>query len=283
MNTFKLASLSILSLFMLFVGLGSWYTVDETQRGVILRNGALVGIAQPGLGFKLPWIDGLKKISVQNHRVKYSKMSAYSLDQQPAIVSLSVNFRIDPSRVADVYSLYQTESNLVERAISPQVAREFKTVFGQYTAFRSIQERAKLNIDTENALRAAVVSQPIIIESIQIENIDFSDAYEASIEQRMLAEVEVQKLKQNAEREKVQAQITVTKAQAEADAIYARAKAEADAIKLKGDAEATAIHVKGDALKSNTNLVQLIQAERWDGTLPTTMLPAQTLLIISMN
>jgi len=30
---------------------GSWYTVGEGYRGVQLRNGAVVGTAEPGLGF----------------------------------------------------------------------------------------------------------------------------------------------------------------------------------------------------------------------------------------
>ncbi len=125
---------------------------------------------------------------------------------------------------------------------------------------------------------------PVIVDSVQIENIDFSDAYEASIEQRMLAEVEVQKLRQNAEREKVQAEITVTQAnahadarradaQAQADAVRLQAQADAEAIRLRGDAEALAIKARGDALKDNAGLVSLTQAEKWDGKLPTTMLP----------
>jgi regulator of protease activity HflC (stomatin/prohibitin superfamily) len=52
----------------------------------------------------------------------------------------------------------------------------------------------------------------IIIESVQLENIEFSANYLHSIEQLMLAEAEVQKLQQNAEREKLQTQITVTQA-----------------------------------------------------------------------
>lgn len=263
-----------------FVLLDSWYTIDQSQRGVLLRNGALVGTAQPGLGFKLPWIDALKKISIQSKRAAWPKMSAYSLDQQSAVVSISVNYRIDPSRVADVYTLYQDEEGLVTRIIAPQVARQFKTVFGQYTAFRSIQERAKLNTDAENALRESITGQPVIIESVQIENIDFSDAYEQSIEQRMLAEVEVQRLKQNAEREKVQAEITITKANAEAGAVLAKAEAEASAMRLKGKAEAEAIKAKAEALGENPSLISLLQAERWNGALPNTMLPTHTLPII---
>ena len=31
----------------LTVVFGSWYTIDQGERGVLLRNGALVGTAQP--------------------------------------------------------------------------------------------------------------------------------------------------------------------------------------------------------------------------------------------
>ena len=98
----------------------------------------------------------------------------------------------------------------------------------------------------------------------------------------MLAEVEVQKLQQNAEREKVQAQITVTQATAKANAVRAEAQAAADALRLNGEARATNIRITGDAeaaaiearakaLGTNPNLVTLVQAERWNGVLPTTM------------
>ena len=60
----------------------------------------------------------------------------------------------------------------------------------------------------------------------------------------MLAEVEVPKLQQNVEREKVQAQITVTQANA----------------------------VRAEA-----------QAERWNGVLPTTMVPGSAVPFVSLK
>lgn len=127
------------------------------------------------------------------------------------------------------------------------------------------------------------VKGPVIIDSVQIENIDFSDVYEASIEQRMLAEVEVQKLRQNAEREKVQAEITVTQAKANADAVRAQSNAEAEAIRIKGDAEAASIKARGDALRENPGLVALTQAEKWNGQLPTTMLPGGSVPMLQLR
>ena len=96
----------------------------------------------------------------------------------------------------------------------------------------------------------------------------------------MKAEVAVKTREQQLETEKIQAQISVTQAQAKADAALAQAKAEAQAIELRGNAEAAAIEVRAKALASNQNLVELTKAERWDGKLPTTVLPGGTMPFI---
>lgn len=270
----------------LTVLLGSWYTVDQGYRGVILRNGALVGIAEPGLGFKVPMIDSVRDISVQDKvRVLGDQVSiaSYSKDQQPADIRVSVNYRIPADKVGDVYAQYGGEEGLILRALDPRVYPAVKNIFGGYNAVTAIQERARLNREMFEALQASMSGEPIILTGFQIENIDFSSAYEESIEQRMQAEVEVQKLRQNAEREKVQAEITVTKAKAEADSITATAKAQADAIRLKGDAEAGAIEARGRALANNPNVIDLVQAEKWNGALPLTMVPNSALPFVNVK
>ncbi|PRA84796.1 Band 7 protein [Ochrobactrum sp. MYb29] len=266
----------------LTVVFGSWYTIDQGERGVLLRNGALVGTAQPGLGFKTPWIEEVVKVSVQSRAQLYKEVPAYSKDQQSAVLSLSVNYRIPADKVTEVYSVYGGEDGLLSRLVDRRVNEDLKTVFGQFTAVAAIQDRSRLNLEVASAIQSSVKG-PVIIDSVQIENIDFSDAYEASIEQRMLAEVEVQKLRQNAEREKVQAEITVTQAKANADAVRAKANAEAEAIRIKGDAEAISIKARGDALRENPGLVALTQAEKWNGQLPTTMLPGGSVPMLQLQ
>src|ERR1700750_1572548 len=86
--------------------LGSWYTVDQTERGVLLRNGAVVGTAQPGLGFKIPMIDSVEKISVKTATYTWDKMNSYSYDQQPADLKVSVTLRAAPEKVADLYAKF---------------------------------------------------------------------------------------------------------------------------------------------------------------------------------
>jgi regulator of protease activity HflC (stomatin/prohibitin superfamily) len=256
--------------------LGSWYTIDVRERGVILRNGAFVGIAQPGLGFKLPWLDSVVKMSLETYKLPFLKMSSYSRDQQEAKLDVSVILRTKADGVDDLYQQYGSLQGFVDRVVAPRVNQQTKIVFGRFNAETAIRERGRLNTEIEAAVVEHVGvgnDSPVVIESVQLENIDFSEAYEKSIEQRMLAEVEVQKLRQNAEREKVQAEIVVTQAKAKADAIRAEAQAQADAIKLRGNAEAQAIDARGKALASNPALVTLVQAERWNGVLPVTMVP----------
>lgn len=261
---------------------GSFYTVDEGERGVILRTGKVVGTAAPGLNFKLPMFDEVKTIDVQTNAQIYSNVLVYSRDQQTASLKLSVNYRIPNDKVTDVYSNFGSMTNLVARLLDRQVPEEAKSVFGRFNAVTAIQDRARLSAEIQDAIKKSVTG-PIFIESVQLENIDFSDVYEKSIEDRMLAEVEVQKIQQNAEREKVQANIKVIQAQATADATLAAATAEAKAIKLRGDAEAEAVAAKGKALRDNPNLVALITAEKWDGELPKTMVPGGAVPFVNVK
>ncbi len=254
---------------------GSWYTIDQGERGVLLRNGAYVGIAEPGLGFKTPWIEDVVEVSVQSHKRIYggeSVFEAYSRDQQPANMRLSVNYRIPADQVDDVYISYGGEEGVVTRLLDPHVYEKAKTVFGRFNAATAIQERGRLNQEVTQAI-AESTKGPIIVETVQIEDISFDETYEQAIRDRMQAEVEVQKLQQNAEREIVQAQIAVTQANARADAVRAEAQAQADATRLTGNATADAIRARAAALGQNPLLIQLTQAEKWNGQLPSTMVP----------
>jgi len=279
---FTIGGAAVAGLIALTVLGGSWYTVDQGERGVILRNGAITGTADPGLGFKLPIVDKVVDIDVRNRANLYENVMAYSRDQQTAGLNVSVNYRVPADQVLNVYENYGSVDALRSRVLDRKVFDQTKNVFGQFNAVTAIQERARLVAEVQMAIQNAVQG-PIIIESVQIENIDFSDAYENSIEQRMLAEVEVQKIQQNAEREKVQAEIKVIQAQADADARVAQATAEAKAITLTGNAEAEAINARGRALRDNPSLIELVSAERWNGVLPTTMVPGAAVPFVNVK
>ena len=69
----------------------------------------------------------------------------------------------------------------------------------------------------------------------------------------------------------IDAQQQLAKAQAEIKVV--QANAEAAAITARGNAEASAIKARGEALRQSPELVALTAAEKWNGVLPTTMVP----------
>ena len=268
-NVFRLGSSILIGLVVIYAAFASFYKVDQGERAVVLRWGATVGLSEPGPHFKVPWMDTVRMITVQTQTKRYQNLDTYSRDQQPADVTVSVTFQVSDPRM--IYEQYGDLEIATARLIDPRVIQGVKTIFGQYDAVRAIQERAALNSDVGNAVTSAITG-PVNVISVQIENIDFSDAYEQSVEQRMLAQVEIQKREQNLRTTEVEAQIARTKAQGEAEAT-----------RLRGEAEASAIRARADALRANADLVQLQAVEKWDGKLPQTMVPGSALPFINLQ
>ena len=270
----------VVGLFGIWLVASSFYTIDQGERGVLLRFGKVIGVEDSGLHFKIPFVDAVKKMTVRT--VKWTLPTAvYSKDIQGAEVKISLNFHLNPSSVGSIYA--NAGLSYDEKLILPQLLSVSKDVFGKYNAVSIVQAREELSKEICKALEARFAPIGIIIESVQLENIDFSDSYEKSVEERMKAEVEVQKVKQNLEREKINAEMLRTKAQGEADAKVAQATANAKSIELVGKAEAEAIRAKSEAMKANPDYVRMLQAEKWDGKLPQSIVPSSSVPILKLQ
>ncbi len=257
----------------------SYFTIDQGERGVILHWGAVVGEAEPGLHFKMPVITTIQKISVQIQKDAFEKtaqadtrLQAYSRDQQPATIAMAVNYHVTDASA--VYSQYGSLDNMKARVINSRAYEQVKNVFGQFDAADAIQKRAVLNTEVFDAIRKAV-SGPVVIDSVQIEDITFSNQYETAVEARMQAIVK----QQQAEADK---QKRIIDADASAYEVKAAADAKAHQIEVQGKAEAGAIQARGDALRNNPTLPTLVAAEKWNGVLPTTMLPGNSVPFVNV-
>lgn len=269
----KMILSGIVGIFFLTVFWGSWYTVDQGQVGLVLRNKEISSEAGPGWHLKMPVVDDIHTFSIRSERFIWggegaTKIQAFSKDIQTVDFVISVNLRVAPEKVGKVYSVYGMD--YANRAIFPQVPSALKDVAGKYTAPELISKRATFGDDFLSRLRARVPPE-FIIDSVQIENIDFSDNFERSIEAAAEMNAQAEKSKNQLAREEAQAKIKVVQAIAQADAAKAAGDAAAHVIEVKGQAEATAIKAKGDALRSSPELVQLTVAQRWNGVLPVNM------------
>ncbi|HTQ14571.1 MAG TPA: prohibitin family protein [Rhizomicrobium sp.] len=263
MNQASLVFFVIVAMLAIYAVFSTSYTVDQGERAVLLRFGQAVGVEGPGLHFKLPFVESVVKMSVREQKEDF-KTEAYSQDQQPANVQVSVNYRLPEGNVMDVYTRYGVDYPSI--LIDTQLPRRLKEVFGNFSAQSMIQDRTKLGIEVEKSLEAALDGRGIHIVSVQVEDVAFSDAYETAVENRMKSVV----AQYQAEAEK---QRRITNADAAAYEVKAAADAQAHAIEVQGNAQATAIKARADALRTNPDLVALTAAEKWNGVLPTTMVP----------
>lgn len=289
----RIATVGVIAILAFALVWGSFYTVDQGERGVLLRNGAFVSIAEPGLGFKMPIIDSVVPISVQDHIYTYEGVQAYSKDQQTGTMKVSISVQVPVGDVENLYANYGSMDNLVSRLLNPQVNKTLEEVFGHFDAVTAVQDRTRLGTEFAQAIQASVRG-PVMIKSVQIENIDFSDAYEAAIADKTKAEVAIKTAENKAKQAEVDARVGVINAEAAAKAQIAKATADAASIqlngeaqakitKLNGEAEASAIKAKADALASSPNLVALTLAQNWDGKLPTSMIPGSAVPFINVN
>jgi regulator of protease activity HflC (stomatin/prohibitin superfamily) len=276
-------AVAVASIFGLTVFFGSWYTVDEGERGVKLRTGSVVDEVEPGLRFKLPLAENVVTYSVRTNKVTWgadSAIVAYSKDVQKVTGTVSVNYRLDSAKVSDIYRKYGTQ--IEATMLYPRVQKSLKEVVGTRSAADLVGQRNAIGKEFTASLVADLPAE-IIIEGVQIENLDFEDGYEQAAEQVAKMEASSREKDKELDKMKKEAEITVVNAAAEADAVKLAADAEAHAIKVKTSAEAEGIREKARALAENTNLVHYQASLTWDGKLPTTMVPGGTIPFIDVN
>ena len=290
----------VLFVLALTVSCGSCYTVDSTERAVVTRFGAVTDVTGPGLHSKAPFVDSVTKINTTAQTINWEhdgktdySMDVYSHDQQAAKISVRLSYMMRGyvNNVITLYTKYRGDIQAYANSVLiPRTTQAIKTTFGQFTAVSVIQDREKFNREAADAVTKQLGSlnvegegNLVDIVTFNVTNVDFSDKYEHAVEERMVAEIEVNKVKQNLAKEEQEAKIKVVQAQAEADSNLARAKAQAESTKIQGEAEAKAIRARGDALRESPKLVELVLAEKWDGKLPTTMTPNGTVPFISVK
>ena len=266
----KVASGAIIigAIFGLIILFSSWFITKEGHVDVVKRFGKAIYVAQPGLNFKIPLIDTTDTIEIRT-RKNVEDMSAATAEQMPVNAVVSMNWSANPETILDLYKAYGSLEQFEFRVIDPKFRAITKESIAKFTAEETINKRDQVEQRLRDYLTTATQDLPIKISSLNIENIELPKNYLQSIEvkqtEKNLADAEVFKL----EKQNLEAQRAVNTANADAQSITLRAKAEADAIKLKGEAEAKAIEAKSKALQGNPLIVQLTQAQQWDGKLPT--------------
>lgn len=258
------------------------YTIEEGHVGIVKNFGEAREQVNPGLHFKVPFVETIEEIEVRTRQNK-ENMASSTAEQMPVQVAVAVNWTVERKSALDLYREYGGLAQFESRILDPRLRSSVKAIIPKFEAEQLIQDRSSAIMQIESLLIEEMAEFPIKVGDLQIENITLPPKYLASIEtkqtEKNLAAAEEHKLA----RQNLEAQRDVNTAKAKADGIDAIAKAEANAIKIKGLAEAEAIEAKAKALHDNPLIVKLTEAQNWDGKLPTTIMGQGTMPIMDVR
>lgn len=95
--------LTFVGAFILFTVLGSFFTVSTAQVAVITRFGKFLRVADPGLNWKVPFIDMVAgKISLRVNQITLT-METKTKDNVFVTIPISVQNRVRPEKAYDAY------------------------------------------------------------------------------------------------------------------------------------------------------------------------------------
>ena len=165
--------------------------------------------------------------------------SAYSSDAQTMDIAMTLQYQIIPDKAIDIAREYGTLEILQSRIQSIAIEKT-KSVLSAYKAMDIIADRATMSPLVETAIKDAIGDKYFVtVSTVVLTNINFSDAFEKAVEDKMIAEQNQLKAeyentaKINAAEADKQATIKAQEAKAEAEAILTKANAEAEALGIQ--------------------------------------------------
>lgn len=241
--------------------------VDAGSIGIVKSFGRVVGMLQPGLHVIRPYGEDVTEIAVQRRVVKVSE-GASSSDLQIVNIEVTLGYHIDPN-FAD-YALVQLNNDAEARVILPANLEAIKAQTALYDVQNLVKQRELVRSGIEGDVRKRLATQHIVLEDMSITSFSFSQAYEAAIESKQVAEQNAEKSKNLLTQAQIEAQTAAARAKGEADAAIQTATGKAQSIVLEATAKAKAQQLQRESL--TPELLELRKIEmynsKWDGALP---------------
>ncbi len=298
----------------------SFHTVEAGQIAVVKHLGEAKNIRTAGTYFDF-WVTEQYEYydaKVQNLEIR---TQAYSKDAQTMDIAMTLQYKIDESKAITIANQYGSIDLLANR-IESIATEKTKATLSSYSAMNIIETRSTISPQVEGIIKGAVDEEYCVdIVAVVLTNIDFSAAFEKTVEDKMIAEQEKLKAEYeketaivNAEKElevaKLDAQAKIERAKADAEAQIAVANAEARSIKLKSIevARALGFTIVENEVKDENGVVTAVEYEidftgksadevaliteylkyveylsKWDGKLPSVMTGDGASVLIPTN
>lgn len=262
----------------------SFHTVDAGEIAVVKNLGKAEGVRTAGTYWDFWMTKSYTKYDAKVQNVDINTM-AYSSDAQTMDIQMTLQYNIMTDHAIDIATQYGSLEALQGRIQSIAIEKT-KSVLSTNKAMDIIANRASISPAVEEAVKTAIGDEYFVnVTTVVLTNIDFSDAFELAVEEKMIAEqaklkaeyenetkVAQAKAEADAKLQAAQAEIQIAQAKADAELKKAQAqieieKANAEALKIQAEAEAEANRIIAESI--TPELLDKILAEKWDGELPT--------------
>lgn len=255
-------------LLALIAGTSAVTIVPAGHTGVIVTMGKVSDrVLSEGMHLKVPFA---QQIVMMNNKIQKTEIDSngVSKDLQTVSSGVAINYHINKDDSAKIYQ--SIGEGYADTVLQPAIQESMKAITAQYTAEELITKRSAVGEEIGATLAEKVQEYGILIDKFNIINFDFSEEFNAAIEQKQVAE-------QNKLRAETEKEQKVIEAQADAEQKVIAAKAEADAIRQKAEAEAEANEKINASL--NENVLKYQQIEKWNGEYPNVVSSDSSILV----
>lgn len=280
MNAFKYIVVGAFGLILLAIVLGSFYTIDSGNVGVIQTFGRYrETVSPPGLHWKRPFIDTVHekdvKLQTANYAGAQDEEDSDGIIYKPHLdvldaknvsydIELTVMFTPVAEKMPEILTIYG--ENYFDKKLNPIIRDVVRDVGGKYSVETIADHRDAINSEIRSRLVEDFKPLPFIFSEAALRKIQLPP----NIMQKIVG---VQEAKQEEERLKIinrqaeqNKQITITNAEAEKAKQIIAAQADAEATLTRAKAQADANRKISESL--TPLLVQQNQIEKWKGEVP---------------
>lgn len=256
-NSGKIAVVVVILVLIAIVVFNCFSIVNEGFIGVKYRFGQIVNAnLGAGLNFCIPFIENIEQVDIRE-QVYATTEDAYTSDTQTVQeLKLKLNYSYDKSMLSEIIREVGID-NVESKLLVQNVAKITKNEIGKVKAEELVQSRSDVQMRIENELTPLLAEKGIIVQSFAIENLSFDDAFESSIQAKVIAAQDALKMENKTREEEEKGKQTVIAAQAQADSV-----------KLAADAQAYAIEVVQEKLENSPNYIEYLKITNWNGVLP---------------
>ncbi len=225
----------IVVLVLVIVGFGSLYTVRQTEQALVVRLGEPVRVVtEPGLNFKVPFIDSVISIDKRILDLENPAQEVIANDQRRLVVDAFARYRIK-----NALRFYQSIGTIQAANIqlTTLLNAAMRRVLGEVNFLQIVRDdREGLMNKIRDQLDREADGYGIQVIDVRIRRADLPDANSQAVYQRMQTERQREAAEFRAQGGQ-KAQEIRSKADREATVIIADANGQAEAIRGAGDGE----------------------------------------------